>query len=51
MLFVVLPFIEYADTPWLGITKPRNPRHLDIIEGKINSVSGIFMDKDSVSCK
>ena len=49
VLFVVLPFIEYADTPWLGITKPRNPRHLGTIEGGRNGVSGGRTTKNTQS--
>ena len=31
-------------------TNPRNPRHVNIIEGGRKRVSTIFMDKNSVSC-
>ena len=34
----------------LGIPKPCDPLHFDIIEGGRKRVSDIFIDKNSVSC-
>ena len=33
-----------------GVAKPRNPRHIGIIEGGRKRVICIFIDKDSGSC-